>query len=58
MRSIGVQVLSADLVVLPADHAAQAREVRLRLIGAGVIIDERDRMIDALRGVFVIVYPI
>ena len=54
MRSIGVQVLSADLVVLPADHAAQAREVRLRLIGAGVIIDERDRMIDALRGVFVI----
>lgn len=46
-----MQVLSRHLVVLTADHAAQAREERLRLVRAHAIIHERNRMVDALRRV-------
>lgn len=48
MRGVGVQVLRRDEVMLATDHAPQASEVGLGLIGANAVLAERFRVVDAL----------
>lgn len=46
-RRVGVQVLTADMMVLAKLGATRSRKVGLRLIGARAVLAERDRVIDA-----------
>jgi hypothetical protein len=48
MRGVLVKVLRRHRMMLAVDHAAKAREKRLRLIGASTIEAIRLRMVDAV----------
>jgi hypothetical protein len=48
LASVGDQIPAADVVVLADLRATEPGELRLRLIGAGAVVLERDAMVDPL----------